>query len=100
MKRRIILTLFVLLNTVSVFASEASDFLTDLYTKEYKCDVKIKSKREFCDKYEQKIGGQYISSIVYGQADMKIKGHKKQKVSYICLMENDCKIVWGYVIPR
>lgn len=100
MKRVIILALFVLLNSLPIFATDASDFLAEMYTKEYNCNVKIKSKKEYCDKYEQEIGGQYISSIVYGQANMKIKGHKKQKVTYICLLKNDCEIFWGYVIPN
>lgn len=100
MKRTFILALFILLTPFSVFATEATDYLSDVYSKEYNSKVKIKSKKEYCDKYEQEIGGQYISSIVYGQADMKIKKCKKQKVNYICLFKNDCEIFWGYVIPR
>ncbi len=84
----------------SVFASEATDFLTHLYANEYNMNVKIHSKKEFCNPCKQKIGDNYISEIVYGQADFKIKKCRKQKVSYICLFDNDCKPFWGFVIPR
>ena len=42
----------------------------------------------------------YISSIVYGYGYMKIPKCKKQRISYITLIGNDCKPIWGYVIPR
>ena len=58
------------------------------------------SKKEFIDKYEQKVGDYYISSIVYGYGYMKIPKCKMQRISYITLIGNDCKPVWGYVIPR
>ena len=61
---------------------------------------KIVSKKEFIDKYEQKVGDYYISSIVYGYGYMKIPKCKKQRISYITLIGNDCKPIWGYVIPR
>ena len=39
-------------------------------------------------------------SIVYGYGYMKIPKCKKQRISYITLIGNDCKPIWGYVIPR
>ena len=60
----------------------------------------IIAKKEFIDKYEQKVGDYYISSIVYGYGYMKIPKCKKQRISYITLIGNDCKPIWGYVIPR
>lgn len=100
MKKIFILTLFVLLNQVSVSATEATDYLSKIYSEEYNSKVEIKSKKEYCDKYEQKVGGQLVSSIIYGHADMKIEKYKKQKVSYICLFKHNNEILWGYVIPR
>ncbi len=71
-----------------------------MYANEYNMNVKIHSKKEFCNPCEQKIGDNYISQITYGQADFKVKKCRKQKVSYICVFDNDCKPFWGFVIPR
>ena len=101
MKRFVLFLLSgIFLSTVSAFATVSSDYLQDLYSCRYDTQVRFKSKKEFVDKYEQKFGDIFISSIAYGYADLKIKGRKKIKVSYICLLGNDLKPVWGYVIPR
>ncbi len=98
--RRAFIFVFIFFNILSARASDCTDFLSQIYSENYHKNVKIISKREFCDKCEQKLGNEVVSSIVYGLADMKIKGQRKQKVTYICLIGNDCQPIWGYVIPN
>ena len=81
-------------------ASECSKYLTDLYTQECDCAVKIVSKKEFADKYEQKIGDYFVSSIVYGYGYMKKHKCKKVRITYITLLGCNGEPIWGYVIPR
>ena len=100
MKRKLFICLLVLLSSTCAFATEATDFLVDLYAKEYNMNVKIRSKKEFCNSCSQQIGDNYISEIIYGQADFKVKKVRKQKVSYICIIDNAGKPFWGFVIPR
>ncbi len=100
MKRKFLVSLLILLSTSASFATEATDYLVNMYANEYNMKVKIRSKKEFCNPCQQKIGDNCISEIVYGQADFKLKKVRKQKVSYICLLDNDSKPFWGFVIPR
>ncbi len=100
MKKIIPLITGIIISTTTVFASVSTDYLENLYSCQYDTKVNIKSKKEIIDKYEQKIGDNFISCISYGYADMKIKGKKKMRVSYICLLENDSTPIWGYIIPR
>ena len=65
----------------------------------YNKRVKIVSKDEQIEKYEQKIGEQFVSSIVYGVGYMKVKGERKKRITYIVLLKNNCEIFWGHVIP-
>ena len=99
--KKFIYTACILILSAAVQASECVDYLSELYSCQYDAPVKIKSKLEVIDKYEQKIGNEYVSSIVYGQADLKIKHRKKMRVSYICLLKSCTeKPMWGYIIPR
>lgn len=100
MKRVVLILLSVITIVPSVFATEVTDFLTKIYTEECNVPVKIVSKKEFCNPYEQEIGGTYISAIVYGQANFKVKKHRKTKVSYISVLDKEQKPFWGYVIPH
>ena len=100
MKRKLFICLLILLSSTCAFATEATDFLVDLYAKEYNMNVKIRSMKEFCNPCSQQIGDNYISEIIYGQADFKVKKVRKQKVSYICIIDNAGKPFWGFVIPR
>ena len=95
-----LLICLLLLNSLTVYATESTDFLVDLYSKEYSQNVKIKPYKEFKNPCEQKIGDNYISEIVYGQAKFKMKKVRTQKVSYICVMDENKQPFWGYVIPR
>lgn len=98
--RKLVFLLVVLCFTLQVKASECTAYLCEVYSSEYNSRVKIVSTKEFVDKYEQKVGEYYISSIVYGYGYMKLPEKRRQRVSYITLMGSDCKPIWGYVIPR
>ena len=63
--RKLILLLIILCFALQVRASECTAYLCEIYSNEYNSKVKIVSKKEFIDKYEQKVGDYYISSIVY-----------------------------------
>ena len=97
--RKLLLLILILFSTLSANATCCSDYLTDLYSKEYNTKVKIVSKKEHIDKYEQKIGDYFVSSVVYGVGYMKIKGQKKKRITYICLLKNCREIFWAHVIP-
>lgn len=98
MKRLFLVLMSLLL--LPVEASECSKYLTDLYSKEYENPCKVVSKQEFVDKYEQKVGDYFISSIVYGYGYMKKHKCKKIRITYITLLGCDGNPIWGYVIPR
>ena len=99
--RKLLLLTLILFSTLGANATCCSDYLTDLYSKEYNTKVKIITKEEHIDKYEQKIGNCFISSIVYGVGYMKRTKCKKIRITYICLLENCEKPpIWGYIIPR
>ena len=97
--KKIFLCILSLLLCSSVLASEYTDYFSEMYSKEYKKHVKVVSKDEHIEKYEQKVGDVFVSSIVYGVGYMKIKGHKKTRITYICLLKNNCEIFWGHIIP-
>lgn len=97
--KRVFLSVILLLNTSCAFATLCTDYLEDIYSKEYNKPVKIKCKSEFIDKIEQNLGGNFISSITYGKAELKIPKQRKMRVSYFCLMESCDKPLWGYIIP-
>ena len=100
MKRVVLIFLSIMALMPAVLATETTDFLTKIYTEECNAPVKIVSKKEFCNPYEQEIGRTYISAIVYGQATFKVKKHRKTKVSYISVLDKEQKPFWGYVIPH
>ena len=74
--------------------------IVDLYSKEYNCPVKIVSRQEFVNTYEQKFGEYNLKSIVYGFGFMKRPKCRRVRITYIALMDENCKPVWGYVMPR
>ena len=81
-------------------ATECTKFLVELYSKHYDCPVKITARKEFVEKYEQKIANYDVASVVYGYGFMKLKECKKTRITYITLMDKNTKPIWGYVIPR
>lgn len=98
--KRLFLLLILSLFLLPAEASECSKYLSELYTQECECQVKIVSKNEHIDRYEQKIGDAYVSSIAYGTGYMKKKKCKKIRITYITLLDENCNPIWGYVIPR
>ena len=97
--QKFILCFLLLTLSSSAMASQYTDYFSDLYSKEYNKRVKIVSKDEQIEKYEQKIGEQFVSSIVYGVGYMKVKGERKKRITYIVLLKNNCEIFWAHVIP-
>lgn len=98
--RRVLLILILLLTTIKVNATECSDYLCKIYSDESNEKVKVVSRKEFMDEYQQEIGGEQIAAIVYGRGYMKKPKCKKQRITYICLLRPDCSIIWGDVIPE
>ena len=62
--------------------------------------VHIIVKKEFTLDSSQCIGKQTISAITYGYGDLKIKGCKKHKITYICLLNNKYNPILSYIIPN
>lgn len=98
--KRILLILIALCFSVQVFASEVTEFLESICEKNCNTTIKIVSKTEHTDNYNQKIGDVTFPYIAYGYGYMKKKKCKKQTISYICLLNENCKPIWGYIIPR
>ena len=83
------------------FSTEASDFISKMCSETCCSEkVKITVKKEHTEELNQTIDNEFIPKITYGYGDMKIKGCKKQRISYICLLNCSLKPFWGYVIPR
>ena len=98
--KKLILFLSVLLLTNSAFATEATDYLVEKYSKECGSRVKIQSLKEHTDFYSQKIGDYYITSIVYGYGSMKMPNCRRMRITYVCILDKENQPIWGYVIPR
>ena len=98
--KKIILFLSVLLLSTPVFASQATEYLTEKYSKECNSKVRIQTLKEHRDDYSQKIGDYEISSIVYGYGSMKMPKCRRTRITYVCVFDKDCNPIWGYIIPR
>ncbi len=98
--RRVLLILMLFLTTLTANATDCSRYLCNVYSEECNSKVKVVSKKEFIDKYEQEINGEQISAIAYGTGYIKYPKCKKQNILYICLLRDDCSIIWGEVIPQ
>ena len=99
MKNFLILFLLIL-SANSVFATECSEFVSKQQTEVLSARTHITVKKEHIEEYEQCIGGQFIPAIAYGYGDMKTKGIRKKRISYICLLNKELKPIWCCVIPR
>ena len=98
--KKLVLLLIILFSTISVYATESTEYLENLYQPKYERKLKITSKGEVIDKYDQFFNGVYIPEISYGYGYLKVKKCRKQKISYICLLDCNRKPLWGHVIPR
>lgn len=97
--KRALLILMLLFTTAVANATECSRYLCNVYSDECNQKVKVVSKKEFIDKYEQEINGEQIAAIAYGTGYIKYPKCRKQDVIYICLLREDCSIIWGEVSP-
>ena len=100
--KNFVLFLVLLISISSAFASstEASKFVESKYSKIVgNQNVSINVKKEHTVEYQQKIGDQIVPAITYGYGDMKAKKMKKTRISYIVLLDKDCKPFWSFVVP-
>lgn len=101
MKRAFFLTLCIIFSVLTSYATEASKYAAKQYSEENENKkVKITVKKEHTEEYHQKIGEWQIPAITYGYGDMKVKGKRKARISYICLRDAENNIVWSCIIPR
>lgn len=77
------------------YSGAASRFAEQEYAKNNNCEkVKINIKKEYSVEYQQKIG----ETIVYGWGDIKVKGCKKKRITYVVLLDNLGKPCWSNII--
>ena len=86
--------------SVSAFTTECSEYLEKQYKDNDGNNSKIIVKKEHTEEYMQKIGDKNVHAITYGYGYMKLKDEKKCRITYICLLDDNCNPIWGYVIPR
>ena len=77
--------------------TEESKFVEKQYKSRCSKNVHIVVKKEHTQEYQQPIGSIMIPAITYGYGDMKINGCKKFRISYIVLLDCNCKAIWSYV---
>ena len=103
MKKWILFFLFFLVSPVFAYSTEGTKFVEKQYRENCRCTVHINSKKEDTFIYEQMIGNQYVPAITYGYGDMKIKKtegifkYKKYRISYIVLLDKNCKPFWSSI---
>ena len=86
--------------SVSATSTEASKYAEEQYAKQIGNEkVRINVKKEHTVEYQQKVGDQIIPAITYGYGDMKAKNCRKTRISYICLLDSNCKPIWSYIVP-
>lgn len=85
---------------IPAFPTEASKYAEEQYAKQ-NClsKVKINVKKEHTIENLQKLCEQKIPVIVFGYGDLKAKKCKKTSISYICLLDENYKPIWSYIIP-
>ena len=89
------------LTIIGVYAStEASNFAEKQYSAQIGNEnVHIIVKKEHTMEYLMPVGTEKISAVTYGYGDMKVKGCTKCRITYICLLGENFKPVWSYIIP-
>ena len=98
-KRFMLLICFLYVSLNVAVATEASKFVEAQYQKETCTQAHITVKKEHTVEYQQKIGEQIVPAITYGYGDMKVKGCRKCRISYICLLDKDCTPMWSFIVP-
>ncbi|MBR1776743.1 hypothetical protein IJ750_06710 [bacterium] len=97
--KRVLLALVFCLTVLSSTASEYSDFAAKQYGERCnKENVKITVKKEHVEQYAQEVGSNFIPYIAYGYGDLKAQKCRKQRISYICLLDCDLNPIWSYIV--
>lgn len=94
--QKILWILLLYLISLPAYSTVCTDYLAGNYNP----SAVITSQKEYIDKYEEMIGSNFISSIVYGKGYLKVPGSRKVKVSYLCQFADYKTPVWGYVFRR
>ncbi len=98
MKKLFIFTLTICANLfIQANSTQCTDFISKDLSNAQNRTIIIQSKSENIEKYEDHIESQFISSIISGKGYLKQENKRKQKIHYICLMENYSAPIWGYV---
>lgn len=101
MKNLVLLLVFSLcvLSSYAV-STDASRYAEKEYGKQTgNPKVRINVKKEHTVEYQQKIGDKVIPAITYGYGDMKAQKMRKTRITYICLLDEDCNPMWSYIVP-
>ena len=100
MKRALLILIFCLTTlSASSYTTDASKFSEEQYSLNNNCNVKIKVIKEYTNEYQQQIGERIVPAITYGYGYIKGKDRKKCKITYICLLDENCKPFWSYIVP-
>ena len=101
MKKLIIFLVFCLsIIKVSAHTTEASKFAEEQYAKQIGNEkVKINVKKEHTVEYQQKVGEQSVPAITYGYGDMRAYKGRKVRISYLVLLDEECKPFCSFIVP-
>ncbi len=84
---------------VSAYSGKASKFAAQEYAKKNNCKkVCINMKREYCLEQRLNICNLKVQKIIYGWGDIKVKGCKKKRITYVVLLDNSGKPCWSNII--
>ena len=98
--KRVILALFLCFSILGASATEYSEFAAKEYASRCnKENVRITVKKEHVEKYAQEVGEQFIPYIAYGYGDMRARKCRKERITYICLLDCDYNPMWSYIFP-
>ena len=100
--RKFVLFLIFFSSALSVYAgsTDASKYAEEHYSRQIgNPRVHINVKKEHTVEYQQKIGEQLVPAITYGYGDMKTIKGKKTRVSYIVLLDAECKPICSFIVP-
>ena len=95
--KKISLFLILFFYCINCFATEYSEFSAKQYGKFCEHVPHITLKKEYLEIYGQEIGNEFIPYIAFGYGDLKIKKCKKQRVTYICLLDCKLKPIWSHI---
>ena len=98
--KRLFFILAICFSVLSVNATEYSKFAAEQYAQENnKENVKITVKKEHVEEYAQEVGDTFVPYIAYGYGDLKAAKCRKQRITYICLLDNERNPLWSHIFP-